>query len=376
MNNDWPYVLRDVHLLGGAYAVNSPEKKDKVFLFPNTFDNEQAILTLKSFGQLYTGLNRFGAKTIGTDFVYHSNHTDGSSLPEFRFYHEYKNEQWAHDYARQAWGEISVSAYRLENGHLFDLSKRIQHLVNSLSNSFLDLSMSYRNQLNARVVKKNLKVGQRFDDAFSQLIYDKFQIFLFNACILRDYLSEFVFHYVIPNEIKAEKHMTTTSRIYKKYYKDREITTEFDKYFKHICSPIGWLHKLGAYRDLVMHACPLSMPNKRAWIRLGTINLYDAKQLPRIIAPIPKNPDLISIERNKFEFFTDFTRLIDQYFDRSNDESESIDLLEYSVEVMQEFSKLLCETIPLSPIKGQMMRFDRSNIIGEVKIISNHTTEP
>ena len=83
------------------------------------------------------------------------------------------------------------------------------------------------------------------------------------------------------------------------------------------------------------------MPNKRAWIRLGAINLSDEKKLPRIIAPIPKNPDLISIERNKFEFFSDFTGLIDQYFDRSNDESESIDLLEYSIDVMENFSKLL-----------------------------------
>lgn len=371
MNHDWPQVLREVHLLGGAYAISSPEKKDKVFIFPNTFDNKSPVITLKSFGQLYIALDRFGTKAIGSEFLYDAIHFDGSSLPEFRFYHDYKSNQWAHDYARQSWGEISVSSYRLQNGHLFDLSKRIQHMITSLNNSFFELSMSYRNQLNARVIKKDLKIGQKFDDAFSHLIYDKFQIFLFNACILRDYLSEFVFHYVIPNEIKTEKHMTTTSRIYKKYYKDRGVETEFDKYFKEICSSTGWLHKLGSYRDLVMHACPLSMPNKRAWIRLGAISLSDAKQLPRIIAPIPKSPDLISTERNKFEFFTDFTGLIDQYFDRSNDESESIDLLEYSVEVMQNFAKLLCETIPLSPIEGQMMIFGRHNIIGEVKITSS-----
>ncbi len=133
---------------------------------------------------------------------------------------------------------------------------------------------------------------------------------------------------------------------------------------------------MGAYRNLVMHACPLSMPNKRAWIRLGAINLSDEKKLPRIIAPIPKNPDLISIERNKFEFFSDFTGLIDQYFDRSNDESESIDLLEYSIDVMENFSKLLCETIPLSPLEGQMMVFDRHNIIGEIKIVTGINKKP
>lgn len=376
MNDEWPNVLREVHLLGGVYAVNSPENKEKVLIFPNTLDKKAAVLSLKSFGQLYVDLNRFGLKTIATEFLYDAIHFDGSSLPEFRFYHDFKSNQWAHDHAIQAWGQISISSYRSQNGHLFDLSKRIQHMTNSLNNSFFELSISYRNQLNARVVKNDLKIGQKFEDAFSHLIYDKFQIFLFNACILRDYLSEFVFHYVISNEIKTEKHMTTTSRIYNKYYKDRDVETEFEKYFKEICSPIGWLHKLGAYRNLVMHACPLSMPNKRAWIRLGTINLSDEKKLPRIIAPIPKNPDLISIERNKFEFFSDFTGLIDQYFDRSNDESESIDLLEYSIDVMENFSKLLCETIPLSPLEGQMMVFGRHNIIGEIKIVTGIDKKP
>jgi len=34
--SDWPIVFREVHLLGGGYAINSPEEKDKVFIFPNT----------------------------------------------------------------------------------------------------------------------------------------------------------------------------------------------------------------------------------------------------------------------------------------------------------------------------------------------------
>lgn len=370
MNNDWPLVRREIHLLGGAYAINSPEKKNQIFVFPNTFDNKFPIIPLSSFGQLYISLNRYGTKVIGSEFLYHKIHFDGSDLPEFRFYHDYKTYQWAHNYAKQAWGEISISSYRMKNGHLFDLSKRIQYMINSLNNSFFDLSISYRNQLNARVVRNDLKIGQKFEDAFSHLIYDKFQIFLFNACILRDYIAEFVFHYVIPKEIRTEKHMTTTSRIYNKYYKDRDVHTDFDKYFKKICSPTGWLHQLGAYRDLVMHACPLSMPNKRAWIRLDAINLLDDKQLPRIIAPIPKSPDSIKFERNKFEFFTDFEKLINQFFDRSNDESESIDLLEYSVNIMENFSALLCKTIALSPIKGQMMVFGPHNIKGDIKISS------
>ena len=52
--SDWPIVFREVHLLGGGYAINSPEEKDKVFIFPNTLTNQTAVLTLKNFNQLYS----------------------------------------------------------------------------------------------------------------------------------------------------------------------------------------------------------------------------------------------------------------------------------------------------------------------------------
>ena len=124
MNSDWPHVRREVHLLGGVFAVNSPENKDQVFIFPNSFANKTPLITLKSFGQLYIGLEKFGLKAIGTEFLYHTIHFDGSALPEFRFNSSYKDTNWLHDYARQAWGEISFSSYKIQHGHLFDLSKR------------------------------------------------------------------------------------------------------------------------------------------------------------------------------------------------------------------------------------------------------------
>lgn len=366
--SDWPTVIREVHLLGGGYAINSPDKRDKVFIFPHTLSNKNAVLAIEHFNYLYRDLRRLGLNPIGTEFTYFESQFDGSDLPEWRFNYSYKKNVWAHSDARQKWGEISNSAYDLQKGHLWDLSKRIQYAIDTLNNSFQYLSVIYRKQLNARVVCKQLKIGQRFQDAFSSLIYEQFQVFLFNACILRDYLSEFVFHYLIPDERKTDKHMTTTSKIYKKYYQGRTFKSEFDNYFKEICSDIGWLHKLGVYRDLVMHACPLSMPNKKAWIRLGSIDLKGGQEFPIIIAPIPKNPELIKLERNSFKFFKDFMNQAEMFFDQSNEKEDSIDLLEYSVEIMGQFSKLLWELIESSPVKGEMIHFGEHNIIGEIKI--------
>ncbi|WP_434145436.1 hypothetical protein [Photobacterium leiognathi] len=161
--------------------------------------------------------------------------------------------------------------------------------------------------------------------------------------------------------------MTTTSKIYNKYYKNREVTSDYDIYFKNICSSNGWLNELGVYRDLVMHACPLSMPKQRVWIRTGTLQLLDNKLLPQIIAPIPKDPLSLKNERNSFKYFNDFEQQANAFFNQANDEDESIDILSYAINVMDNFSELLWLTIEQSPLEGIQQTFGPHNIIGKVR---------
>jgi hypothetical protein len=134
-------------------------------------------------------------------------------------------------------------------------------------------------------------------------------------------------------------------------------------YFKEICGQDGWLNKLSLYRDLVMHACPLSMPKQRVWIRCEATELLGGKLLPRIVAPIPNDPLDLKTERNSFEFFRDFQKQADDFFGKSNNLDTSIDLLEYSCVVMDEFSELLWLCAEQSPLEGEIMSFGPHNTL-------------
>jgi hypothetical protein len=291
--------------------------------------------------------------------------------PEWRSYASFNDKRWAHVEAGWKWGQISYQAYKKERGHLWDLSKRIQHQISTLNNTFRSLSLAYRGQLNSKI-KDDFKAGDRFENGYSLYIYDAFQHFLFDACMLRDYISEFVFHYVVPSELKArDVHMTTTAKIFNGFYKNREVQSDFDRYFKEICGQDGWLNMLSLYRDLVMHACPLSMPKQQVWIRCEATELLGGKLLPRIVAPIPNDPLALKTERNSFEFFRDFQKQADDFFGKSNNQDTSIDLLEYSCVVMDEFSKLLWLSAEQSPLEGEIMSFGPHNIIGDVRTIKS-----
>ncbi|WP_429170604.1 hypothetical protein, partial [Aeromonas rivipollensis] len=104
---------------------------------------------------------------------------------------------WANIEACWTWSNIGNEAYTQQNGHLWDLSKRISHQATLLNKTLRDLSLAYRNQLFSIV--ESFKPDNKFINGFSDDIYAKFQHFLYDACVLRDYISEFVFHYVVVN---------------------------------------------------------------------------------------------------------------------------------------------------------------------------------
>lgn len=368
--NNWPIVYREIHLLGGAFLVNDPEDSESVILHPHTVDKKRAIFRIDEFKKLYRVVEKYNlGKMVGVDFVHHADQIEGKMPVEWRFSNCYNNISWANIEACWTWSNIGNEAYTQQNGHLWDLSKRISHQVNLLNQTLRDLSLAYRNQLFS--VIDDFKPNKKFINGFSDDIYTKFQHFLYDACVLRDYISEFVFHYVVPSHLKGDiLHMNTTSKIFNKFFKERNDLTEYELFYKQICSETGWINKLGIYRDLVMHACPIAMSNKRNYIRTTTLSLPDNQLLPLVVAPIPKSPELIKIDRNSFKYFTDFQKQTDSFFDLSNDESSSIDILTYAISAMNDFTELLWRTISQSPLKGKILTFGPHNIKGPVIVKS------
>lgn len=233
---NWPLAGRDVHLLGGVFAINQPQSKE-ITVFPSTLDGVTAEISIPTYEHLYWGLKTIGISDyIGTDFYTHISQINGSFPCEWRVQTRYKSIPWSLTEATRRWSNISYQGYELKNAFLWDIAKRISHQINTLNESYKTLSLSYRKQLSAITKREKVEVGRRFEDGFSSKIYDSFQHFLFDACTLRDYLSEFIFHFLISNEEKQDiKHMTTASRIFKKFFKHTEQPTECRKYFKASC---------------------------------------------------------------------------------------------------------------------------------------------
>ncbi|MCG9965083.1 hypothetical protein [Shewanella cutis] len=362
--NDWPIVYREIHLLGGAFLVNAPEDPKSVILYPHTLDKKQAVFKIDDFKKLYRVVDKCNlGKIVGVDFIHHAHQIEGKMPIEWRFCNTYNNMSWANIEACWTWSNIGNEAYTQQNGHLWDLSKRISHQATLLNQTLRELSLAYRNQLFSIV--ESFKPDNKFINGFSDDIYAKFQHFLYDACVLRDYISEFVFHYVVPSHLKGGiLNMNTTSKIFNKFFKERTNLTEYELFYKEICNKNGWVNKLGIYRDLVMHACPIAISNKRNYIRTTTLLLPNDQFLPLVVAPIPKSPEFIKIDRNNFKYFSDFKKQTDSFFDLSNDESSSVDILTYAISTMSDFTELLWRTISQSPLQVKILTFGPHNTKG------------
>ena len=79
---------------------------------------------------------------------------------------------------------------------LWDTASRIGHQLRVCDWRLREISEAYSTQLLARLKRKDFKIGTRFEDGFTWLTYLSLQSFLVDACILRDYLSEFAAEYI------------------------------------------------------------------------------------------------------------------------------------------------------------------------------------
>ena len=179
VTDNWPISERHVHLQGGLLAINPPQS-EKISLWPTTTDNKNLELKLATYASFYSKLKALKLEIIGVEFITHEGEAIGSSPPQWRPYAEQK-KIWVNWDAFQLWGQLGNSAYSHKNGLFYDLSKRIAYQLSSLSERLKELSLAYRAQLNALWIKGNPELGGRFQDGFTELTYQKFQSFLFDA---------------------------------------------------------------------------------------------------------------------------------------------------------------------------------------------------
>lgn len=358
MKEDWPICGRTVFLSGGPVAVIEPQS-DLVTFWPNAIDGKTAEIKIEKYSKLFHAINLTNLKIIGVEFTTNYSEFSGESPKQFRGYIN-QDSVWSNWDATQKWSGIALSSFRNKNGLSFDLSNRISFQLTTINNRLKNLALSYQTQLNAISLNGNFKNNRRFQDGFTDLVYQEFHSFLFDAGILRDNLCEYVYNFSNGGACKQEGKEVTTASGLLKALKRMTDCSELESYLKKEMSPDGWLFELGNYRDLVMHSAPINIASHRLYAIQESITILGDKVLPAVRFPLPANPEQLYSERSKK---SDFNKYIDQFKELSRISMEdrgAYDCLEYAHKVFGLLTNLSLEISNQSPYKPMMHTFIRT----------------
>ena len=355
MKENWPYCGRTVHLNGGLIAVIEPQS-DIITLWPKTSDKKIVEIKIDTFGKLYSALKKYNLKIIGVEFITHDSEFTGEAPVQFRGFTNQK-PIWPNWDALQLWGGVSLSSFQHKNGLNYDLSNRIRFQLSTINNRLKSLSLSYQRQLNALILKNEFKAEQRFQDGYTDLVYQEFHSFLFDCGILRDNICEYIYNFSDNGRFKKTGlEITTASGLFKILKKASDLS-EFELSLKIDMSKGGWLHELGSYRDLVMHSAPINLTNHKLYAIHEPINLPDGKEVLSVRFPLPADPSLLYSDRCKR---TDFDKYIEEFDEISRISLEDrgmYDCLEYAHKVFSLLSNLSLQVAKESPVRPMRKTF-------------------
>lgn len=365
-NNNWKAV-RIIHLPGGCRAING--LGPNVEFEPLALNGKTAGFSSRSYGATFSELETLNLRIIGTDFYSHRLEAKGITPPDWRAYNRFPTTVWPSEDEARCWSQIGHAAFMKENGHLWDVASRMSHQLRVCSWRLRQISNSYGDQLNARVKTNEFEVGCRFVDGYTWLAYLSIQAFLVDACVLRDYMAEYYALFLCPDkQLLGNSSITSMGGLKKKVLDKLKSEDGITKELREATDEGGWLHELGAYRDLVVHSAPLAQAQGRMFAVTDELHLGTTGALPAIRLPIPADPVGIAKARATGEHFEDFTRQFDLFVQASQGETPSSDGLIYAHNALGLLSTLARQLGELSPIPPEMPHFDQSNIIGEVTI--------
>lgn len=359
-------AVRIVHLPGGCRAVNGLDPK--VEFEPLAVNGKVATIRARAYTTLFADLHTLGLKPFGVDFYSSDLEAKGLIPPDWRPYHQWPDTAWPCSDEAQRWSHIGHAAFSRKNAGLWDVGSRIAHQVRVCSWRLRQVSEAYREQLFAKANAEEHRTGTRFEDGFTWLAYLSIQAFLVDACVLRDYLSEFYALHLCPDpELLAGGSITSMGSL-KKRVLNKITSPDLDtSMLQAITSVGGWLHKLGSYRDLVVHSAPLAKAQGRLFAVLEELPLGDGA-LPAIRLPIPADPDAVSKSRASGSHLNGFESQYELFVKANHGDAESSDGLTYCYGALEELARLAHQFGKRSPVAPEMPRFDETNIIGEIKI--------
>lgn len=361
---DWPIVLRELHLEGGIRILNGTNPTAE--FRHHAISGKRIEIRLDSFSSYYRNVRELGLKIIGCDFFTYEDEVTELQPPQWRS-KNLTNQSWLCNDQANTWSFIAHSAFNKKSGLICDISTRISHQIKSCEWRLRQLSEVYAQQLNSRIKREKFVTNSQFLDGYTSLCYLALQAFLVDACVLRDYLSEFYAEVTIQTDSSNQKKINTLSGLLRKW-KAHPPTDSAGKELRAAAQENQWLFELGAYRDLIIHTAPLANAGKNLFAMTKTLSLPGGELLPAVKLPLPNNPGKLKKERDTGLYFQDPELSFATFKNTLEADVETRDSLQYAHLCMQLLGVTANSISKITPFPPEIPTFNHENIIGDVKL--------
>ena len=360
-------AARTVHLAGGCRAFNGLEPT--VEFFPRTLDGQIMSFESRRYGSLYTELREHDVAPLGFEFLTNSLEAKGLAPTNWRTYHPWgAKEIWPCNDQMDKWSQIAYAAAKIEDAVLWDLARRISHQLRVCAWRLYQLSDAYHAQLRVRTTERDFKTGVRFEDGFTWLGYLAVQVFLVDACVLRDYLAEFFFYYICPESERPSKHVTSMAGLRKLVLSKVASSDPLFGELQTATGQTGWLFLLGAYRDLSVHCVPLARAESKLWALTTEFKIKGAKSLAGVSLPLPSEPSGIAAARTSVKRTERLAEELRLLTSATRGEAPSTDALVYCYTVLDSLTGLTARISDRSPVAPRMPQLTDKDIIGRIEV--------
>ncbi|MCT0231906.1 hypothetical protein [Synechococcus sp. CS-1327] len=359
----WYNVTRIVHLVGGLRAIN---KAGSEVVIPLGSNDPMPTFSIDKYHDLPWVLISLGFKIVGIDYYETSQQAQGYYPPTWYPFHADQENKDAPLNAENQWSWLANAAFKAERIELMDICSRMAFEIRACNLRLRKLSEAYNVELWSLCEQQQFSPG-KVETLNSFSIYLETHDLLRELCTLRDYLAEFVAAFVLKSSLNTDDkiYLMSMASLIKQIGKAKITANSIASELCGITneSEGGWLAKLSAYRDLVVHYVPLGQATKKEFVVRGFLPSSNLGNLPSINFPIPSNPFSVKQVRSKgspFETVSDWIEASKQ------DDDSAPDALEYCLYSVGNMMSLACKIAKEAPILPEMPTFVKEVDIEEV----------
>ncbi len=357
----WYDVTRIVHLVGGLRAIN---KAGSEVVIPLGSNDPIPTFSIDKYHDLPWALISLGFKIVGIDYYETSQQAQGYYPPTWYPFHADQENKDTSLSAENKWSWLANAAFKAEKIELMDICSRIDFEMRACNLRLRALSEAYNVELWSLCEQQQFSPG-KIETLNSFSIYLETHDLLRELCTLRDYLAEFVANFVLKNSLNTADRIRLMASLRKQITKakitDSSIASELCKITNE--SEGGWLAKLSAYRDLVVHYVPLGQATRKEFVVRRFLPGSNLGNLPSIYFPIPSDPFSVKQVRSKGSPFETVSEWIEA---SKQDDNSAPDALEYCLHSVGNMMSLACKIAKEAPILPEMPIFIKGVNIEEV----------